>query len=65
MTELASLCEESRFLGGMHLTTSAEAGNEIVTGIGELVIEFFKTTKAGSNWTNAYTLGSSRPMCAK
>jgi hypothetical protein len=65
MTELASVCGESRLWGGMHFTKSVEAGNEIVAGIGELGMEFVKTIKAGSNWTNAYTLGSSRPVCAE
>jgi hypothetical protein len=65
MTELASVCGESRLWGGMHFTKSVEAGNEIVAGFGELAMEFVKTIKAGSNWTNAYTRGSSRPVCAE
>lgn len=65
MTELASVCGESRLWGGMHFTKAVEAGNEIVSGLGQLALDFVKTIKAGSNWTNSYTQGSSRPVCGE
>ena len=65
MTELASVCGESRLWGGMHFTKSVEAGNDIVSGLGQLALDFVRSIKAGSNWTNSYTQGSSRPVCGE
>ena len=65
MADLAALCGESRLWGGMHFTKAVEAGNDIVTGIGELAMEFVKTIKNGSNWTNQYMRGDKRPVCGE
>lgn len=65
MSELAMLCGESRLWGGMHFTDSIKAGNELAIGIGGLAMDFVKTIKNGSNWTDApHTFtSSSRPGC--
>ena len=63
MTELASVFGASRLWGGMHFTKSVEAGNKIVSGLGQLALDLVQTIKAGSSWTNSYTPGSSRPVC--
>jgi len=63
MTELAEMCAESRLWGGMHFTKSIEAGKEIMSGIGELGLNFVKTIRNGSDWSNSYKRGDPRPVC--
>lgn len=65
MSKLASVCGESCLWGGMHFTKSVKAGNEIVPGLGQLALDFVRSIRAASNWTNSYTHGSSRPVCGK
>ena len=63
MTELVEMCAESRLWGGMHFTKSIEAGKEIMSGVGALGLDYVKTLKNGSDWTNSYKKGDPRPVC--
>merc|ERR1711933_454190 len=57
MAELASLCGDSRLWGGMQFPKSVQAGRDIVTGIGQLALDYVHTIQAGSNWTHPHFMG--------